>query len=103
MSDIERHCQHPVSTFKHSQRVLEASPRPSCSKICAMVVQGIQRGREMAAAALQSPIPERFDDVSALQSFSEDSIVQEGHMQALIREQRETFALAQYGIREVLL
>lgn len=68
-----------------------------------MVVQGIQRGREMAAAALQSPIPERFDDVSALQSFSEDSIVQEGHMQALIREQRETFALAQYGIREVLL
>ncbi|CAL8470840.1 g10382 [Coccomyxa elongata] len=65
-------------------------------------LQGIQRGRAMAAAALQSPIPERFDDVSALQSFSEDSIVQEGHMQALIREQQETFALAQYGIREIL-
>ncbi|KAK9903912.1 hypothetical protein WJX75_000283 [Coccomyxa subellipsoidea] len=65
-------------------------------------LQGIQRSRAVAAAALRQAMPECYDDMAALNAFTEASIVQEGRLRALIQEHQEAYGLAQYGIREVL-
>lgn len=64
-------------------------------------LQGIQRSRAVAAAALRQAMPECYDDMAALNAFTEASIVQEGRLRALIQEHQEAYGLAQYGIREV--
>jgi hypothetical protein len=65
-------------------------------------LQNVVYERAALTAAMQRPMPIRYDDLPSLNQYTEAVVSLEGRLRSLLQEQLEAYRLMQYGIREVL-
>lgn len=66
-------------------------------------LQNVLHQRATITAAMQRPIPSRYDDLPSLMMFTDTVVGQDARLRALLQEQAEAYRLMQYGVREVCL